>query len=216
MAVGHCVFSYICAPPPSQFQTGFPVPLPAGRRDPLDGFGRLVLVEDEEVNDGVVLGDHIAEGGKDPKVRSDELVYEVVELAVELLLEILLLEYAQLQLAEHPVFEEQVDENVIALIIEPVFNFYYFQEIGVGLLNFVEDCQNIAELVLVADIPGPEQIPYFEADEVNLIEGLLLPFPNNIVVVVNFMVLADPFPCLQRDGEERVDEPVQVLEGKLS
>ena len=96
-----------------------------------------MLVEDEEVNDGVMLGDNITEGGKNPKVRSDEFVYKVVELTVELFLEILLLENSQLQLAKHFIFEEQVDENVIALVVKSVFYFYYFQEIRVGFLNFV-------------------------------------------------------------------------------
>lgn len=196
VAVGYCVFSYVRAPPPSQFEAGFPLALGAGRRDPPDGLGGLVLAEDEEVDDGVVLGYDVAEGGKDPEVRPDELVDEVVELAVELLLEILLLEYAQLQLAEHSVFEEQVYENIVALVVEPVFNFYYLQEIGVGFLNFVEDCEDVAELVLVADVPGPEQIPYLQADEVYLTQGLPLPFPDNIVVVVDFVVLTDPLPCL--------------------
>ena len=60
----------------------------------------------------------------------------------------------------------------------------------------------------MADIPRPYQVPYLQTYEVYLIQGLFLPFPDYIVIMVNFVVLANPFPCLQRDGQQRVDKPV--------
>ena len=85
-----------------------------------------MFIEGKVVDNGVVLGNHIAERRENSKVWPDEFVDEVIELTVKFLFFIFLSEDAQLYFAKNSFFKKDVDKDVIAFVIQSIFNLHYF------------------------------------------------------------------------------------------
>lgn len=62
----------------------------------------------------------------------------MIELSVYFFLFVHLFIDAQLKFAEYLVLKEQIDENIIVIVVQPVFNFDDFQKFTVQFLDFVQ------------------------------------------------------------------------------
>ena len=105
----------------------------------LDEDRRFVLAKGEIVDNRVMLCDYGRELRDDAELGTFELVDEMVEFSVHLLLLVLLTMDAELQLASHTAFEEEVDKDVIVLQEHPVLYLDYPQETAVELLQLIKD-----------------------------------------------------------------------------
>jgi len=69
--------------------------------------------------------------------------------------------------------------------------------------------------MLQADVASPQEVSYIEVDKIDFIQILFLGFCSDQIFTVNSIMLVNPLARLKSDWEKRVDELIQVLEGKL-
>ena len=94
----------------------------------------------------------------------------MVELRVDFLFLVLLASNRQLQLAQSLAPEEQVDQDVVVLGVHPVLDLDNLEEPSVQFLYFVEDSQDVDELILVACDLRPHQVSDFQGDQVDCLQ----------------------------------------------
>ena len=111
--------------------------------------------------------------------------------------------------------DDAVDEDVVALAVEPVLDLDYPEEQGVQLLDLVEGSQGAQELMLQADVPRPQHVPHVEVYQVYLAQVLPLGLALRRARPIGPIVLLNLLPSRQGHRQERVYQPVEIPESQL-